>query len=339
MRLGLALPQYDYSVPGIDPLTFDVLLDHARLAASVGYEALYLSDHLWLDLAKYGADATNYGTFEPIATLGALARLVPDVSLGTLVLCEAFRPAAVLAKALATLDRLSDGRLEVGLGGGWYTPEYDAIGLPFPSPGERLERLGECLDVVTGMFNARGEPFSYDGRVHRADGARLLPPSVQDPRPPVFVGGSGDRLLRLAARKADGWNVCWKMTPEKYRERMTVVERALDEHDRDPATFHRTLGLYALVGENETDLARRYERLQQLTPAGVLDAVSLDEFRADKLVGTVERVQEQAAVWASLGIETLILGVGAVPFQVVTTDDLELCAHALRGVSAPSAAG
>lgn len=329
MRIGVALPQYDYSVPGENPLRFEVMLEHAQVAEQVGYDALYLSDHLWLDLAKYGADATGYGIFEPLVTLGALARSVPRVTLGTLVLCEAFRPAALLAKAVATLDRISGGRTEIGLGGGWYEPEYAAIGMELPPPAIRLARLGEALDVLTGALEARGEPFDHDGEYHRAAGARILPPSIQQPRPPVFVGGKGDRLLRLALEKADGWNLCWTTTPDAYRGRLEVLVRTAAEVGRDPATLTRSLGLYALAGENERDLAARYARLQANTPAGILDDVPLERFRADKLVGTVEQIQEQAEEWAELGVESLILGVGAVPFQLGSLEDLELLADAL----------
>ena len=105
--------------------------------------------------------------------------------------------------------------------------------------------------------------------------------------------------------------------------------RTAAEVGRDPATLTRSLGLYALAGENERDLAARYARLQANTPAGILDDVPLERFRADKLVGTVEQIQEQAEEWAELGVESLILGVGAVPFQLGSLEDLELLADAL----------
>src|SRR6476620_7972328 len=127
MKPGLALPQYDYSVPGEDPLEFETIAEHARAAERVGFDSVWLSDHLFLDLAKYGGPDTRFGCYEPLVTLSALARVV-DIRLGTLVMCEALRPASVLAKALASLDRICGGRLDVGLGAGWYEPEYEAVG-------------------------------------------------------------------------------------------------------------------------------------------------------------------------------------------------------------------
>src|SRR3954471_17593158 len=124
---------------------------------------------LVLDIAKYGGNAQPHGIYEPLVTLAALARTVTRPRLGTLVACEALRPASVLAKALATLDRICAGRLDVGLGAGWYAPEYEAVGLAFPPPGERLARLAEAVEVVRGLLG--GGPLTFDGRYHRAAGA------------------------------------------------------------------------------------------------------------------------------------------------------------------------
>lgn len=339
MRIGLALPQYDYSVPGENPLRWDTVVAFARHAEDLGFDSLWLSDHVFLDLAKYGADDRRYGTYEPIAALGALARVVRRARLGTLVLCEVLRPASVLAKAVATLDRISAGRIDVGLGAGWYEPDYDAVGMPFPRPGERLDRLAEAVQVCRGLLVAGGEPFTFDGASHRCEAAVLDPPPVQQPGPSVFVGGKGDRLLRLAARYADGWNTCWVWTPESYRERLDVLERACDDVARDPATVWRSLGLYALCGGDDADLAARFDRLRDVTPAGVLDGVTLDEWRTGRLVGTVEQVAEQLTAWDALGVETVIVGPGAVPFQVASIEDLEPLAAAAAAAGISTFAG
>jgi len=330
MRIGLALPHYDYSLSGERPLRFETLAKHASAAEAVGYDSLWLSDHLLLDLAKYGGSPEPQGVFEPLVTIAALARVVPRVRLGTLVLLEALRPAAVLAHALATLDRISDGRIDVGVGAGWYEPDYTAVGMAMPSPPERLSRLSEAVQILTALL--AGETVTFDGAYHRADGARLLAPPIQKPRPPVFVGGKGDKLLRLAARHADGWNTCWVWTCDAYRERLDVIERECDEVGRDPSTLWRSVGLYALCGEDEHDLAMRFERLRAQSPPGVLDGMTLDHWRVGRLVGTVEQVREQAAVWSSHGVETLILGVGAVPFQIGDPDDVVALAEALGPV-------
>jgi len=330
VRIGLALPQYDYSVAGERPLRFETIVEYARLAERRGAESVWLSDHLFLDLAKYGGSEVREACYDPIVTLAALARAVPRVRLGTLVLLEALRPAAVLAKALATVDCVSSGRLDVGLGAGWYEPEYEALGMEMPRPGVRLDRLVDALEVVKGLLG--GGPLTHAGAHHRADAATNRPKALQHPRPRVFVGGKGDRLLRLAARHADGWNTCWVWTPDAYRQRLRVLDDACAKVGRDPATMWRTLGLYALCGEDERDLERRFDRLRANSPRGVLDGVDLATFRIGRLVGTVEEVRAQLHEWAELGIDTLVLGAGAVPFQVTAADDVELLLDACAGV-------
>lgn len=328
MRLGLALPQYDYSVAGESPLPWARVVEWARAAEDAGFDSLWLSDHLFLDVAKYGGPPDREGCLDPIVALAALASEVTRVRLGTLVLCEAFRPAAVLAKALASLDVVCGGRLDVGIGAGWYEPEYAAIGMTMPRPGERLDRLREAVTVLDGLLG--GGPCTFAGRFHRAAGAVNEPAAVQQPRPPIVVGGKGDRLLSLVAEVADGWNTCWVWTPDAYRERLDVLDRACATAGRDPASVTRSLGLYTLCGDDERDLDRRFTRLQAVTPRGVLDGVTLERWREGRLVGTVDQVREQAGRWAELGVESLIVGLGAVPFSVTALDDLEMVARALR---------
>jgi probable F420-dependent oxidoreductase len=329
MRLGLALPQYDDSIADESPLPWARVVEWARAAEAAGFDSLWLSDHLFLDVGKYGGPSHRQGCLDPIVALAALASQVTRVRLGTLVLCEALRPAAVLAKSLAALDVVCGGRLDIGIGAGWYEPEYDAIGMTMPSPGVRLDRLREAVRVLDGLLG--GGPCTFDGRHHRAAGAVNEPAACQTPRPPIVVGGKGDRLLSVVAEVADGWNTCWVWTPAAYRERLDVLDRACAAVGRDPATVTRSLGLYTLCGEDERDLARRFDRLRALSPPGVLDRTTLDEWRAGRLVGTTEQVREQVAEWEALGIETLVVGLGAVPFAVTALDDLAAVAHAVRG--------
>lgn len=327
VQIGFALPHYDFSIPGENPLRWETLLNQALHAEALGFDSLWVSDHLFLEVDKYGAGPGVYGAFEPLVTLAALARSTTRPRLGTLVLCEALRPASVLAKALATLDQISGGRLDIGIGAGWYEPEYAAIGLDFPSPAQRLARLAEAVDVLDGLLG--GGPFTYEGKYHNARDAVNLPPALQRPRPPLFVGGKGDRLLRLVAERADGWNTCWVWTPDQYRERIRVLEMACDEVGRDPVSVRRSLGLYALVGEDARDLTRRFKRMAELVTGGMLRGVTLEEWRVGRLVGTVEEVREQAAEWESLGVETLMVNVGPLPFSVMEADDVDMAAQAL----------
>ncbi|HVE47269.1 MAG TPA: LLM class flavin-dependent oxidoreductase [Acidimicrobiales bacterium] len=320
MDVGVALPQYDYSAPGESPLGWDTVVAWAGAAENAGLASIWLSDHLFLSIEKYGAPPGDHGGFEPLAALAALARSTRNVRLGTLVLCAQLRPPAVLAKALSTLDILSGGRLTVGIGAGWFEPEYAVAGIAFERPGVRVDQLAEAVRILGEVFETR----------------RFRPDPVQRPRPPIWVGGQGDRVLGVAAAHADGWNAGgWVGTPEAYRRRLQVLEGHCERLGRDPASITRSINRYMLIGEDEADLDRRWERLRRLTPPGVLDATTLAEYRQGRLVGTVEEVREQVAGWEAMGVATLIVNLGAVPFSVTTTDDLELVASATKQRGAP----
>ncbi|HKN38818.1 MAG TPA: LLM class flavin-dependent oxidoreductase, partial [Acidimicrobiia bacterium] len=196
----------------------------------------------------------------------------------------------------------------------------------FERPGVRLERLDEAIDVLDGLFG--GGPFTYEGRHYRTVEARCRPRPVQRPRPPLWVGGKGDRLLDLCARKADGWNSVWVWTHEAYAERLARLDRACEGAGRDPDAVTRSVGLHALVGESEADLRRRFERLQERSQPGILDGVSLDDWREGRLVGTVEEVRDQVGRWEELGVSSLVVSVGSVPFSMVADDDVGLVAAA-----------
>jgi probable F420-dependent oxidoreductase len=328
MDVGLALPQYDFSVPGESPLRWETLLGWAERAEALGFGSVWLSDHLFLDISRYGAPPGDHGCFDAIVALAAIARRTTRVRLGTLTLCGPLRPATVLAKALATLDVVSGGRLTVGLGAGWYEPELAAAGLTLAPPGRRLAHLAEAVQVVRGMFG--GGPFTFEGTYERAAQARCQPRPLQRPAPPVWVGGKGDRLVELAGTHADGWNTAWIWSPGEWAAKAARLDAACERAGRDPASVTRSVGLYALAGEDEADLARRFRRLQELSPPGVLDRTDLAEWRTGRLVGTVEQVGEQVEAWRALGVGSLVLNAGAVPFALAAADDVALLATACR---------
>lgn len=303
MQLGLALPQYDgFSAPNQPKLDWATVTAYAAAAEQAGFDSLWLSDHIVWSIERYGAAPGNHEGYDPIPALAALSR-VTSLTLGTLVLATPIRPPAVLAKALTTLDRLSHGRLIAGLGAGWFEPDYELTGQAMPP--DRLARLSRAIDVVKSTF--AGAPPN-------------LPPPVQQPHPPIWLGGKGPKLIELAADKAEGWNYCWQATPDAYRR---IAGPA--------AAIHKSLGIYTLVGEDEADLKARWRRIQQTAPAGVLPA-TLDEYRQGRLVGTVDQVAEQVARWEEEGVQTLVACTGAVPFSVTALDDLELVAAAAGAV-------
>lgn len=299
MHVGLALPQYDFSVAGGSRLAWSTVVTWAQLAEQYGLQSIWLADHLFLGIEKYGGAGGQHFGYDPIIGLGDLARRTSRVQLGTLVLCAQLRPPKLLARQLSTLDALAGGRLVAGVGAGWYEPEYRAAGLPFERPGVRLAQLAGTLDALGGA--------AY----------------------PRWVGGKGDRLLDVVARHAEGWNTVWSWTFDDYRARAAALDAACERVGRDPATVTRSLGLFTLVGDGAADLSRRFGRLREVTPPGVLGGRSLDDWRKGHLVGTVDEVREQLEGWRALGVSVFIAGLGALPFSVTHPDDLELLASAL----------
>lgn len=328
MRIGLALPHYDFSFPDGKPLTWPRLVDAAHRAEALGFDSVWISDHFFFDLARYGGSAEPTGTVEPFTALAALATSTQRLRLGTLVACAPFRHPAHVAKMAAALDLVSGGRFDLGIGAGWYEPEFEAFGYEFPSTGDRFGLLEESVQVVAGLF-AEGS-FSYQGKWFQIDGAYNHPRPAQGGGPPIWVGGKGgDRLLRLVARHASGWNTAWKRTPESFAERAGELRRAAEREQRDPTSVRLSLGLYTLVGEDERDLASRFEALQRWTPGRALDGVRLEDFAQDTLTGTPDECMEKLAAVAGAGAEEFIVGAGSVPFAVAEWSLVELIAEAI----------
>ena len=324
MKLGIALPHYDISFPDQQPATFDRIARYAELAESLGFHQAWMSDHVWMDLERYGGPPGRQGTPECIATLAGLSQLTSRVRLGSLVLANGLRPPTILAKTLATLDRLAGGRLDVGIGAGWNAAEFTENALDFPRPGERIARLEEALGVLRALLGGDG---TFVGRYYRAEAAPVVPGPVQRPWPPLWVGGKGDRLLGVVARAADGWNLSWQVDEAFYADRSAVLDAACRAAGRDPAAVRRTLGLNTLVGTDEEDVEARWRALVRWTPGGILDGVELRDWARGRLVGTPDQVLDQLRRWEAVGIEQVICNFGNLPFVLPDPEQAEIVAE------------
>jgi probable F420-dependent oxidoreductase len=325
MRFGLSLPHYGFSLPSGEPITFEAMAEWARRAERWGFDSAWISDHFFYSFGRYGADDAPIAAMEALTTIAGLATVTDRIRLGTLVLGAPFRHPSIVAKMATTIDRIAGGRLDLGVGAGWLEQEFDAFGYRFGTVGDRFDTLEEVLRVLQALFS--GEPATLDGPTVRLRDARLLPASVQ-PRIPVWVGGKGGpRLLRLAARYADGWNGAWRWTPGSYADRATTAREACDREGRDPATFRFSLGLYALLGEDERSFRGVFERAAASMPGGAMREESEATWRADTLSGTPEQAIERVRAFEAIGVEEIVVAPWVLPFSVPEPEVVELFAE------------
>ncbi len=258
-----------------------------RRLDDAGVDWISLWDHLY-EAPPAGGTVDH---FEALSALGALAADTSRARLGCLVFCVLYRNPGMLAKAATTLDHISGGRFELGLGAGWHEPEAQAFGYDFPPVGERLDALEEALPLIRSLLTE--DRTTHDGEHFRTVDASCLPAPVQD-RLPIWVGGTGEkRTLRIAARHADGWNAAY-VSAERYRELNAVADRWCEAEGRDPATLRRSVNLIFALTSESTDVVEVVER-QGFGPAAPLLAPGALGGRIDQVV---ERVGEYVAAGA-----------------------------------------
>jgi len=249
VRFGLLIPQ--------EGARYADVLAHARLAESLGFDSVWVEDHLRVIAVPPGSPA-----YEGWTTLTGLLAGTATVRCGPLVLAEAFRNPAWLANAAATLDHMCGGRLILGIGAGGYEAEYRSYGYEYLPPAERAARLAEAIEVVLAMWERR----AFEGRWYRCDGTEDCPTPLQEPRPPIWVGGRGLNLLRVAARYADAWNAPL-LTPEELTERAGRLRALCDEGGRPmpEVTYYGPVWL----DEDAAKMRARIERARTSTNRNV----------------------------------------------------------------------
>jgi F420-dependent oxidoreductase-like protein len=270
MRLIVREMRVCLMIEGQEGVTWDQWRALAATAEAAGFDALFRSDH-YMSLGG----APGRGSLDAWSTINALAPLTTTLRLGTLVSPVTFRHPSVLARAVVTADHVSGGRVELGMGAGWHEGEHRAFGFPFESMPDRFDRLAEQVEVVHRSWGR--EPFDFDGRFYRLEGADPLPKPVQEPHPPLILGGAaGPRAAALAARWADEYNMVFA-TVEECRERGERIAAACREIGREPIPL-------SLMGDFWADLDPDVlvERLREYEAAGV-ERVMLQHLRHEDL--------------------------------------------------------
>ena len=288
MKLGLIVPQgWTGEYDGWQPLdAWAKTVELARAADDRGIESIWLFDHF-----HTVPRPTDEITFESFTSLAALAAVTTHVRLGHIVICTAFRNPALTAKMISTMDSISSGRMELGIGAGWKRDEWLAYGYGFPETRERLARLGDDLGVISAMLGGdRHEHATFEGTYSSVRDARNVPKPIQRPRVPIMVGGNGPNVTwRLAARHADELNLDG-MSPDEVRAALPTVRARCEEIGRDPATLAISVHIWwksgANAGQARTDLFGGYRdagvsRVMLLERGAVADDGAIDRLIED----------------------------------------------------------
>jgi F420-dependent oxidoreductase-like protein len=293
----------------------------ALATEQAGFDAFFRSDHLM------GVDPTDpdYRPTDCWTTLGGLARDTQRVRLGALVGAAMFRAPGLLATIVASVDEMSGGRVELGLGTGWYEREHAAFGLPFPARGERFDRLEEQLAIVTGLWRTpRGDGFSFDGTHHRIEDNRTPPRPAQVPHPPIIVGGTGPkRTPAIAARYAAEFNGALTVDGgvEGLRNRFAVFGGACEAIGRDPGEARRSAVLPVACGATPAEVERR---------AAIIGS---ELMRSNAAIGAPAQVTERIRELAEAGADTIYLHI----YDIHDLDHIALLgAEVLPHVTRPS---
>lgn len=276
----------------------------AQTAEAAGYDAFFRSDHY----LAMGDASGEPGPTDSWLTLAGLARETMRIRLGTLVSSATFRLPGPLAISVAQVDQMSGGRVELGLGTGWFDAEHTTYGVPFPPLRERFDRLAEQLEIITGLWRTLpGERFGFTGEHYRLDDSPALPKPVQQPHPPVIVGGQGRRRTpELAARYATEFNVGFSSI-EASAAQFERVDAACREIDRDPAELVRSVAQVICVGRDDAEVARRALTLGR----------AVDELRANGLTGTPAEVVDRLGAWRER------TGISRIYLQLMDLADLD----------------
>jgi F420-dependent oxidoreductase-like protein len=273
--------------------SYDSLLAVALHAEALGFSAFFRSDHYLV----MGGGSGLPGPTDAWVTLAGLARDTTSIRLGTLMSAATFRLPGPLAIAVAQVDAMSGGRVELGIGSGWYEEEHVAHGIPFPSLGERFDRFEEQVEIIDGLWRTPvGATYSFSGRHYSLVDSPALPKPVQSPRPPLLIGGHGVRRTPLlAARYADEYNSPFPDSVSRFASDIARVRSACESVGRDPSSLVMSAALVVCVGSSVSEVSRRAAAIGR-EPA---------ELRSHGLAGTVDEVVEVASAYRDAGAQRI----------------------------------
>jgi len=279
-----------------DDVSWSRIIQVAKDSEQLGYTSLWAPDHFML--------GKNGMTFEAWSTLSAVSQITSRVTLGTWVSCNGYRNPALTAKMATSLSLMSAGRFILGYGAGWYGHEYEAYGYDFPRPKQRVEMLEEGVKVIRGMME--NDKFNFTGHYYRVKDA------VNNPKPPkptpLMIGGWSKKIVSLAARYADQWDIGAEPTYEEYGAKIEFLKEQLRLNGKRFDEFTCSVGVHVLIAENETQLTEKKKRVIRVIDAlgqKIVQLPSVDyKFDMEKVVvGTPVQVRERLARYVELGCQ------------------------------------
>ena len=293
-KFGVFLPFYAFK----SPQTFDQLRTVVLECERLGYDSIWLDDHLMYKKTPI---------LECWTTLSALASLTAKIRLGTMVLCNSYRTPALLAKMVATLDVISNGRLEFGIGAGVQKNEHEAYGIPFPKPSERIDRMKEAVEIIKKMWTE--ENANYQGKYYTINNAMCQPKPLQTPHPPITIGGSGEKLtLKVAAQHADRYDWGYVPSLEQYKHKLKILKNHCNAVNRDFQEIGKScwLGGQIFIAQNREEID---EKILQWKPQNV----SLEDFKKSSFITTPEECKQKIREYTGLGVTYFMLFFGDLP--------------------------
>ncbi len=299
IKFGVFLPFYAFKAEKKKPsLPFDQVRDMVLECERLGYDSVWLDDHLMFEKRPI---------LECWTTLSALSAITSKIRLGSMVLCNGYRNPAVLAKMAATLDVVSKGRLEFGIGAGVQEDEHEAYGISFPKPRARTDRMKESVEIIKKMWTE--EKASYRGRYYRISEAVCEPKPMQKPHPPIIIGGGGEKFtLKVTAQHADRYDWGYVPTLEKYKHKLNVLESHCKAVGRD---FNEIEKSYWISGQMfiVPDQKELDKTVSQLKPKNV----SLKDFKKFNFVATPDDCKQEIQRYTRLGVTYFMLFFGDLP--------------------------
>ncbi|MHA1909064.1 MAG: LLM class flavin-dependent oxidoreductase [Candidatus Thorarchaeota archaeon] len=291
MRFGVQVePQFGFS--------YSDVLNIAEAGVKNGFSTVWFSDHFMLD-----KDATDKVLLDPWLLMTALVSDNKDVRVGSLVFCNSYRNPALHAKMAVTLDVISEGRLEFGIGAGWKEIEYNAYGIDFPDPHTRIDQLAEAVQIIKGIW--LNDKFSFKGEHYSTDEVVSFPKPVQKPHPTVWIGTMYGRkkMLELTAKYGDGVNIAWAYNVEQCAKMFTRLDGFAEKLGRDPSEIKRSVGYWTRVFDSEDNMETA------IIENAEKRKVSVEDYRKrieSAMWGTPEMLVEKLRAYDELGVSEAI---------------------------------